>query len=885
MTRVWILRLLIVGAIWVIISRLPEIEALGRTLAGAHWTYLLAAAILQFGFWVAHTLLYQTCFRAMGVSGRLRDLLPVMFSSIFISVVAPATGTALWVDDAVQRGQSGVKAAAATVLVRILYFSAFAVVLMVGLGWLYRYHDLTIYEKIASVLLLLVIVGWAAVLLMGQWFPSALRWLLSLVGMIGNWLASRVGRPGLIPPGWVENSAQELTQAASAVASHPAVLLPPAGAAVACEVIDLASFYALFLAFDHPVSLGVLVAGYAVGILFWIIAITPQGIGVVETTMPLALASLDVPMAKALTISLAFRGLGFWLPLLAGFILVHRVPSFRKWRHPAHTAASVAIVSLLTALMGIVNLLSGITPSLAARLHLIRADLPLEVRHGGHLAASMAGFALIMLARGLSRHKRIAWLLTLLVLGVSIVSHLVKGLDYEEATLAAALALWLLSLRGSFNAVSDPPSVTQGLIAVAAALVFTLAYGTLGLYLLDRHFSLNFGLAAALKQSLVMFTEFGEPSLQPITGFGRYFARSIYLVAALTFAYALVMLLRPVLMRRPATAAQRRRARDIVEAHGRSSLAHIALLPDKHYHFSTAGSVTPFAVRGATAVALGDPIGPPDDARDAIREFAEHCRRHDWQPAWFQVLPDYLDLYTQAGYQTLRIGHEAIVDVTTFSLAGGEAKGLRHTINRLTKLGYEAQVHSPPLSPRLIAQLREVSDDWLTSVHGTEKRFSLGWFDEEYLRDCPVMAIHDAAGIIMAFANLIPEYQLNEATIDLMRQRRETERGTMDLLFVRLFEYARDQGHATFNLGLSPLAGIGEAPGDPALERVLHYVFESIDRFYDFKGLYEFKSKFNPEWQPRFLIYPNAISLPTVWTALERAQSANGFAWAYLWRK
>ncbi|MEN6304444.1 MAG: hypothetical protein ABFD96_17045 [Armatimonadia bacterium] len=128
-----------------------------------------------------------------------------------------------------------------------------------------------------------------------------------------------------------------------------------------------------------------------------------------------------LPEIEALTISLAFRGLGFWLPLLAGFILVHYVASFRKWRHPAHTAASIA------------------------------------------------GFALIMLARGLSRHKRIAWLLTLLVLGVSIVSHLVKGLDYEEAALAAALALWLLSLSGSFNAVSDPPSVTQGLIAIASA--------------------------------------------------------------------------------------------------------------------------------------------------------------------------------------------------------------------------------------------------------------------------------------------------------------------------------------------------------------------------------------------------------------------------------
>jgi phosphatidylglycerol lysyltransferase len=543
---------------------------------------------------------------------------------------------------------------------------------------------------------------------------------------------------------------------------------------------------------------------------------------------------------------------------------------------------SVRLVAVLTALMGVINMISAVTPNIPERVRRLREISPLSVQRGGHLTAALAGFALLLLATNLWRRKRVAWLLTLVVLIASAAGHLLKGLDYEEALLSLALALWLIYLQPHFHARSDPPSVQQGIRTLVVALLFTLAYGTTGFYLLDHHFQVNFGLGDALRQTVVMFTQFYDPGLEPITGFGRYFAASIYLVGAATLGYASILLVRPVLIRQPATAAERKRARKIVEAYGHTSLARLALLDDKHYYFSPGDSVIAYVVQGRFAVALGDPIGPPDDLRAAITSFQEFCARNDWQPAFYQTRPETIASYQAAGFKLLCIGHEGIVDLASFTLEGRDNKGLRSAYNRLVRLGYTAEVIQPPLAPGLMKELREVSDEWLARVHGTEMRFSLGWFDDDYIRNGLVVVVRHPEGGIAAFANIVPEYQANENSIDLMRYRQTGEHGLIDFLFVSLFNWARQAGLKTFNLGLSALSGIGEKPQDPAIERTLHFIYEHVDQFYNFKGLHEFKEKFHPTWSPRYLAYPGTASLPLVALALFRADAGDNWLSGYI---
>jgi len=85
--------------------------------------------------------------------------------------------------------------------------------------------------------------------------------------------------------------------------------------------------------------------------------------------------------------------------------------------------------------------------------------------------------------------------LVMLLLIVSVFTHLAKGLDYEETLLATGLLAYLVAVRHRFQARSDRPSVAQGVRALVAAFGFTLLYGVLGFYLLDHHFRVNFASA------------------------------------------------------------------------------------------------------------------------------------------------------------------------------------------------------------------------------------------------------------------------------------------------------------------------------------------------------------------------------------------------------
>lgn len=551
-------------------------------------------------------------------------------------------------------------------------------------------------------------------------------------------------------------------------------------------------------------------------------------------------------------------------------------------RRIIHPPGITPILAILTALMGLVNLVSATFPALYSRLILIEKFTPLAVRRGSHLTAALAGFALIILANNLWRRKRVAWLMTTIILLISAASHLLKGLDYEEASLSLLLVVLLLVNRHQFHAHSDAPSVRSGLLVLAAAVVSILVYGVAGFYLLDRHFKVSYNFLAALRQTFVMFTQFYDPGLQPLTGFGRYFGDSIYFLAAVTLGYSLLMLVRPVLVREPATAEERAQAGEIVAAWGRTSLARFALLPDKAFFFSPGGSLFAFVPRGRIALVLGDPTGPESDLPAALADFKKYCVSNDWLPAFYQVQPDYLELYKNAGWDFLMIGQEAIVDLATFSLEGKAGKEFRTTLNKMERLGYCAEIHMPPLDAVLLEDLREVSDEWLTNLHGSEMRFSMGWFDDDYMRSNPVLTISTPSGELSAFANIITEYRHPEFAIDLMRRRSQVENGTMDFLFISLLRWAKEQGAASFSLGLSALSGLGEHADNLTSERALHYIYENINNFYNFKGLHAFKEKFNPAWQPRYLIYPGLTNLPLVGSALVRANTGEDFPWSTL---
>ena len=442
------------------------------------------------------------------------------------------------------------------------------------------------------------------------------------------------------------------------------------------------------------------------------------------------------------------------------------------------------------------------------------------------------------------------------------------------------LLFQLLVMRKTFTAQSDRPSIAQGIRVLLGALLFTLAYGTAGFYILDGRFevnekAINFDWDDAIFQTFSMFFTADNAGLVPKTRFASFFADSIYAVGAVTIGYALLMLLRPVLLRDSASISERSKAQQVIAEYGRTTLARLALLEDKSYYFSPSGKSTiAYVPKGRGAIALGDPIGPQEDRKEAILGFQEFCDRNDWYPAFYQTLPDDLEMYSNLGFRVVQIGEEAIVDLKTFSLKGKANQNLRTAINRLTKAGHQVKFYEPPLSPELMRQMKAVSDEWLQMVQGAEKQFSVGWFNETYLRETRAIAIHTQDGKISAFVNMISSGNLIVG-VDLMRRCTEVENGTMECLFASMLQHCQELGYAEFDLGLSALAGVGEAEESGRLEKVLIYLSEHLTKFYNFQGLHSFKDKFGPQWEPRYLVYPSLGSLPDVVVALIRADSGD----------
>ncbi|MBE9225084.1 bifunctional lysylphosphatidylglycerol flippase/synthetase MprF [Phormidium sp. LEGE 05292] len=547
------------------------------------------------------------------------------------------------------------------------------------------------------------------------------------------------------------------------------------------------------------------------------------------------------------------------------------------------TKIGLWIATLLTALMGVVNLLSAVTPSLSDRTHWLREIVPFEIRASGHIFAALTGFILLTLAANLLRRKRVAWFLTIVVLVISIFSHLIKGWDYEECILAGVLLIQLLFMRRVFTAQSDRPSIAQGILVLIGALLFTTAYGTAGFFILDGKFEvdkqpINFNLMQAFLQTLAVFFTEDNAGLEAKTRFGSFFIDSIYVVGTATLGYALIMLLRPVLLRRSETEQDREKAETIVREYSLSPLARLSLLDDKFYYFSPSGkTVIAYVPKGRGAIALGDPIGPKEELAETILGFNKFCFLNDWYPAFYQTGSDNLEIYRLLGWRILQIGQAAIVDLKTFSTKGKANQNLRTAVNRFTKLGYEVKFYEPPISKELLDKLKPVSDEWLQMMKGAEKRFSVGWFNDKYLRNNAIAVIQNSSSDIAAFANLISANKSTEIAVDLMRRRADVENGVMEFLFVSLLQHYQQLGYERFDLGLSALSGIGEKQESPRLEKALRYLYLHLDHFYNFQGLHSFKEKFHPHWEPRYLIYPSLAALPDVIVGLVRADSGDRF--------
>jgi phosphatidylglycerol lysyltransferase len=597
-----------------------------------------------------------------------------------------------------------------------------------------------------------------------------------------------------------------------------------------------------------------LLAMYLLAIFVGVISQVPGGLGVFELVL-LWLIHPEHP-EELFGSLLAFRAIYYLLPLAIALIgiSVHEVLLHRS--KVAKAASSIEkivsvilprVMSVMVFSSGVVLLLSGATPTEYGRLKWLRELIPLPVIEVSHFLGSVVGVALLLLAIGLRRRVQEAFWMCIAMLIAGIVFSIVKGFDYEEAIiLSVMLSLLAISKRhyyrhGAIWSSRFTPQWFVGVFIVIAGSVWLTVFSY-----------------KQIDYSNDLWWQFAVKSDAP---------RSLRAVAGATLffvAFCFWYLVKPAARKPLATTAQDMQdVRRIVQS-SRETAANLALLGDKQFLFSpNRDAFIMYGSEGRCHIALGDPIGAEKSARELAWDFRERCDVDDKWPVFYQISEEWIGLYVDLGLSLMKLGEEARVPLAGFSLEGSSRRNLRRNHKTVSDTGLRVEIIQSPISEEVLCDLRRISDAWLAEKKTAEKGFSLGNFNDDYIRNCDIaIALKDKQPV--AFTNLWYGADHEEMSLDLMRFDAVAPEGTMEFLFVELMLRGAEMGYQWFNLGMAPLSGIESQRLAPLWSQAAGFAFRHGEQLYNFKGLRQYKEKFHPEWRAKYLAYPGGFTLPRV---------------------
>lgn len=633
------------------------------------------------------------------------------------------------------------------------------------------------------------------------------------------------------------------------------------------EWLSMAAVLHVLLPADDRMAFLPFAAAFAVATVAGLVSNVPGGLGVFETALVVLLVGTTTPADLAVAL-VAYRLVYFVLPLLLAAALlvrheirtgsaaptastpgttggtglrvpVMRAPSASESLRPPSTTSTPGAATTAGRLPTV------LTPSVlalvvagAGTFVAVRGDLPgsrgLDVPA---MATSLVGWSALLLGLGLHRRLRTAWAAVLAVLVGTALLAATHG-DLVLGAVAAALAVLLVPARRVFHRGTRslrPRDLARP--AVAAVLV----------------------VGAVTWQELAGSLD--APVLATALSAGAPPADRL---AALAGAVGVVLGGTWVLRRRqpvrPAAADDElARVEDLVARSGRCA-AQLAFTGDKRFFFAPCGAAfLMYAVEGRSWVVMGDPVGDPEAVPGLLRSFLAEVDRHAGRPVLYSVLEDHADLYRAHGLVVTKLGEEAVVPLEGFTLRGKARTNLRTCRNKSQRLGMSVEVVARDDLAPLVPELRAVSDAWLEQRR--EKRFSLGAFDDDYVRRSPVVVVRQE-GRVVAFATLWVGGDGEEVQVDLMRRLPDGPSTVMTYLFVESILWAQENGFSAFNLGTAPLSGLRTGAGAPAWERLGHLVWSHGEQLYGFKGLRSFKQGFGPQWRPCYVAAPRGLVLP-----------------------
>lgn len=627
------------------------------------------------------------------------------------------------------------------------------------------------------------------------------------------------------------------------------------------DVVGIIHLYLAMLALGFTPSLPAAILGYIAMVILLIVSPLLRGLGAIEVTLTYILSQYGFSLTAAASITLLYRLFEFWTPL---FISIASFFS-KKDNIILRVLPAVFIFAV-----GIVNIISVITPALPHRLHAIKNLLPADFILASNALVLISGLLLIIIAIFLMQGSKRAWYAAVILTSISIIGHITKGIDYEEALFTSLALFSLYYTRSHYRLRSNPVYTKLSIKVIIYGFGAILLYGILGFYFMDeRHFGVDFHFFNSINIVLRLFFLLSDSGLSPQTRFGELFIESFYWASGSYLLFIAIGLLLPYFRKPYNTKEEVAQVKSLVAHFGHSDLDYFKIYPDKLF-FLTANrqAFISFKTTGNMAIVLEDPVAENAEAmKDAVLAFDNYCKKTGLVSIYYRVPEESLSIYTSLHKKYFPIGEEAIVNLSTFNLEGSKMKSLRNSVHHLTNDGFVRKIYEPPIQEGLLQKLELVSNQWLAALGQKELTFTEGIFDPSILKNQTIITIEDTEERVYAFLNLISIYKPGMASYDLIRKVADAPNGILDLLLTKTFFYLKEQGYQEVNMGLAQLSGI---PGANLTQKTVRFAYENLKVFGEFKGLRKYKEKFNPSWEKRYLVYDHDYYLLRVPRALRK---------------
>jgi len=542
-------------------------------------------------------------------------------------------------------------------------------------------------------------------------------------------------------------------------------------------------------------------------------------------------------------------------------------------------------IGRLTFLLGILNVAANVFRNFQPLANRISGYTPLLINSTAFSTALFTSLMLILVARGLSRRKRRAWNLSIIILVINIVAELSREITHPaQLVVNSGLVLLLVVFRKEFYAISDPTTKRQPFIAFFLILLLIIISGILFIYFRHRtQIQGNFGFTDVLQQVL--------EGLVGITGPIKFTSNTVSDTVGYTLgALGIFSIILPLwLFFRRSTSLPTMSAEDLEHVkilirhdQDQDSLGYFATRKDKSVVWTEnrkAGIA--YRVQNGVMLASGDPFGEFSLWPDAISDFLKIAQQHAWTPGVMGCSDRGGEVWVEkSGMIAIDIGDEAIIKVADFTLDGRPMANVRQMVNRIARKGYiTTTTQWSDLDSETKKKLRKLANEWRYGVAERGFSMSMDRFGEEADSNAYI-TIAFLEGEIKGLLYFVP-WATNSLSLDRMQRERGTDAGVNELMITDTVAWGRANGITHISLNFAAFRSLFERADKISagpITRGMRNLIRFLSGFFQVESLYRFNAKFQPEWETRYVLYPRAADLPKVaWAALKAEKFVSGF--------